>query len=142
MEARVRSLPSSVIRPESEWQRPEITSKSVVLPAPLGPMIPTTSPGDASRLTSVSAQMPPNRTVTSETLSIQPPNRPHATTTVGLTSEKSERMAPHCDLLVRLALRDRRSFHHRGAVECASVLVELDSNTGFEHPKPIDDSFV
>ena len=47
----VMSLPSSTTRPSFGSRTPEITSKSVVLPAPFGPMIPSTSPALASRLT-------------------------------------------------------------------------------------------
>ena len=35
-------------------------SKSVVFPAPFGPMIPSTSPGYTSMLTSCTARLPPN----------------------------------------------------------------------------------
>src|SRR5262245_53260907 len=41
--------------------------KSVVLPAPFGPIRPTTSPRPTSRLTSDSARSPPNRTDTPPT---------------------------------------------------------------------------
>ena len=54
---------------------PEITSKSVVLPAPLGPMRPSTSPGATSRSTSLSAEMPPKRTeMPSRWRMVEPPD--------------------------------------------------------------------
>ena len=62
-DAWVRSTPSSTTCPPLGLRIPETTSKSVVLPAPLGPMMPTTSPASAWMLTSLSATMPPKRTV-------------------------------------------------------------------------------
>jgi len=53
--------------PDWGMRTPEITSKRVVLPAPLGPMSPTISPGATDRLTSSSARMPPKLTLTPET---------------------------------------------------------------------------
>ena len=44
--------------------KPQMTLNSVVLPAPLGPMTPTTSPGETVSETSSSAVRPPKRTVT------------------------------------------------------------------------------
>ena len=43
---------------------PEMTSNSVVLPAPFGPMSPQTSPAPTASETSVRAAMPPKRTLT------------------------------------------------------------------------------
>src|SRR6185312_6911688 len=60
----VRSTPSSTTRPPTGLRIPETTSKSVVLPAPFGPMMPTTSPASARMLTSSRATIPPKRTVT------------------------------------------------------------------------------
>ncbi len=55
------SSPSpAMIVPESGSVNPEIVSKSVVLPAPLGPMKPTISPPVADKETSDSARSPPN----------------------------------------------------------------------------------
>ena len=47
--------------------RPQITLKSVVLPAPLGPMRPVMAPASASKETSSRARRPPKLTVTSRT---------------------------------------------------------------------------
>src|SRR4029077_5345005 len=47
-----------------------MTLKSVVLPAPLGPMMPRISPGAARRLTSFTAVRPPKRLVTASSSSI------------------------------------------------------------------------
>src|SRR5678816_240429 len=47
-----------------------MTLKSVVLPAPLGPMMPRISPGAARRLTSFTAVSPPKRLVTASSSSI------------------------------------------------------------------------
>ena len=49
---------------------PEITSKSVVLPAPFGPMSPQIVPRATVNATESSAVIPPKRTVTSTRLSI------------------------------------------------------------------------
>ena len=65
----VMSRPSRTTRPEFGGSRPVMTLKSVVLPAPFGPMSPVTQPGSVSRLTVSSATLPPNRTVTSRTSS-------------------------------------------------------------------------
>ena len=43
--AREMSVPSSTIRPSSGWSEPLMQLKSVVLPAPLGPIRPTISRG-------------------------------------------------------------------------------------------------
>ena len=59
----VTSLPARTTRPSLGSRTPEMTSKSVVLPAPFGPMMPSTSPALASRLTPLNAAMPPNRTL-------------------------------------------------------------------------------
>ena len=59
----VTSCPASSTSPSFGARTPEITSKSVVLPAPFGPMIPRTSPLLASMLTALSTVMPPKRTV-------------------------------------------------------------------------------
>ena len=55
----VTSTPASSTRPLSARKNPEMTSNSVVLPAPLGPMIPRTSPCVACSDTSSSAALPP-----------------------------------------------------------------------------------
>src|SRR6476661_8772191 len=47
-----------------------MTLKRVVLPAPLGPMMPRISPGAARRLTSFTAVSPPKRLVTASSSSI------------------------------------------------------------------------
>src|SRR5579884_1636252 len=57
----------SVTVPRSAGRKPDTTSKSVVLPAPFGPMKPSTSPGATSNPTSRSAVIPPKRFVTSRT---------------------------------------------------------------------------
>ena len=50
--------------------KPVTASMIVVLPAPFGPMSPTTSPGCTSKLTSSTATTPPKRTVRSATVSV------------------------------------------------------------------------
>src|SRR5919198_3217019 len=50
-----------------------MTLKSVVLPAPFGPMMPTRSPGRTSRLPSRTAVSPPKRFVTRSSFSTGPP---------------------------------------------------------------------
>src|SRR5690242_18938532 len=53
-----------------------MTLKSVVLPAPLGPMMPSRSPARTSRLTARTAVRPPNRLVTASSVSTIPPRPP------------------------------------------------------------------
>src|SRR3954466_10365648 len=57
----VMSWPSNSIVPEDGGKSPEITLKSVVLPAPFGPSIARRSPYATSRSTSRTAWRPPNR---------------------------------------------------------------------------------
>src|SRR5438105_5840335 len=53
-----------------------ITLKSVVLPAPFGPMMPSRSPARTSRLTARTAVRPPKRLVTDSSVSTVPPRPP------------------------------------------------------------------
>src|SRR2546423_1671289 len=53
-----------------------MTLKSVVLPAPLGPMMPSRSPRRTSRLTARTAVRPPKRLVTDSSVSTVPPRTP------------------------------------------------------------------
>src|SRR5579862_2869750 len=53
------------MRPVVGGRIPEIVSKNVVLPAPLGPISPHTSLAKKSRVTSLKAVTPPKRTPTS-----------------------------------------------------------------------------
>src|SRR6266542_2167143 len=57
----VTSRPAKCIRPEVGRWAPAIVANSVLLPAPLGPMSPTTPPSDRSNETSRLAHRPPNR---------------------------------------------------------------------------------
>src|SRR3954452_11521965 len=57
----VISWPSNSIVPDEGGKSPEITLKSVVLPAPFGPRIARRSPRATSRSTSRTAWRPPNR---------------------------------------------------------------------------------
>src|SRR5213594_1402850 len=50
-----------------------MTLNSVVLPAPLGPMMPSRSPARTSRLTARTAVRPPKRLVTASSVSTRPP---------------------------------------------------------------------
>ena len=59
-----RLLPSNSSSPESGRYSRVITLKSVVLPAPFGPIRPTIWPGSTSSETSSMATIPPNRRVT------------------------------------------------------------------------------
>jgi len=65
----VMSAPSSTMRPSSGWSAPLMQLKSVVLPAPLGPIRPTISPGSIARETSRLAIRPPKRLVDRSTCS-------------------------------------------------------------------------
>src|SRR5437867_6184185 len=67
---RETSRPSRRTRPSSGAKKPEMTLKRVVLPAPLGPMMPTISPGAARSETSRTAVRPPKRLVTASSSSI------------------------------------------------------------------------
>src|SRR3984893_9176823 len=64
------SRPSSRTVPVLGAETDQMTVKSVVLPAPLGPMMPRISPGAARRLTSFTAVRPPKRLVTASSSSI------------------------------------------------------------------------
>ena len=57
--ARVMVLPSKVMLPAVAGLRPEMTSNSVVLPAPFGPPIPSASPGKTSKVISRTAARAP-----------------------------------------------------------------------------------
>src|SRR3954463_1440277 len=57
----VISWPANSIVPDDGGKSPEITLKSVVLPAPFGPRIARRSPYATSRSTSRTASSPPNR---------------------------------------------------------------------------------
>ena len=61
-DGRAASGPRHATSPSSGRTKPQMTLKSVVLPAPLGPMTPTTSPGETVNETSSSAVSPPKRT--------------------------------------------------------------------------------
>ena len=54
--------PRHRIVPEAGVTKPQMTLNNVVLPAPLGPMTPSTSPCETSSETPSSAVMPPNDT--------------------------------------------------------------------------------
>src|SRR5499427_8182677 len=60
----VMSVPSNSTTPSLGGIRPVMPLKSVVLPAPLGPISAKTSPRRTSKLTSSTAVRPPNRLVT------------------------------------------------------------------------------
>ena len=62
-------FPSKTRSPDCGLYSRVITLKSVVLPAPFGPISPTISPGSASIETSSSATIPPNSRVTCSTVS-------------------------------------------------------------------------
>src|SRR5690349_8351748 len=66
----VTSNPRNRTRPSSGRRNPLMTSNSVVLPAPLGPMIPTISSSLTSIETSYNARIPPKLTETPSTSSM------------------------------------------------------------------------
>ena len=69
--------PSQRSRPSSGATKPQTQLNKVVLPAPLGPITPTTSPARADIDTPSSAVSPPKRTVkpsTSRAAAIAPPS--------------------------------------------------------------------
>ncbi len=63
----VTSCPRQINEPESGVTNPQMTLNRVVLPAPLGPITPSTSPLETSTETLSRAVIPPNETVTSRT---------------------------------------------------------------------------
>ena len=65
----VTSLPLKAMRPASRVRIPEMRSKIVVFPAPLGPMRPRISCSLRSKVTSSTAVMPPKRLVRPKTSS-------------------------------------------------------------------------
>src|SRR4029450_878249 len=99
-----------------------MTLKSVVLPAPLGPMMPTISPGAARSETSRTAVRPPNRWVTASSSSI--------------AARGAEALAEPSDQ----ALRDEADYDDEQAAiddevdtyEAASDVAEGDAEAGLE----------
>jgi hypothetical protein len=65
-------MPSNPIEPPSLASDPQMQLMSVVLPEPLGPMMPSRSPERTVRLTSESATKPPKRLVTASISSRAP----------------------------------------------------------------------
>ena len=63
-------VPLKVTRPAVGFVKPVKASTIVVLPAPFGPMSPTTSLGVTRKLTSSTATTAPKRTVRSSTSSV------------------------------------------------------------------------
>src|ERR1700722_9439311 len=61
--------PSMSTRPPDGSSSPRITCSRVVLPAPLGPMIPVNSPLRSEKVTSLSTWRPPSRTPMSSSVS-------------------------------------------------------------------------
>ena len=64
------SRPSSVIRPRVGVRNPPIALKSVVFPAPLGPISPMKPPSGTSTVASSTAVRPPKRIVTPSATSV------------------------------------------------------------------------
>ena len=67
--SRVTSLPVEAIRPAVGRRPPATRRKSVLLPAPFGPIRPWRSPSSRSRSTPSTARSPPNATLTSRSSS-------------------------------------------------------------------------
>src|SRR5215470_15215492 len=90
-----------------------MTLKSVVLPAPLGPMMPTISPGAARRETSRTAVSPPKRLVTASSSSIGAPG-------AEALAEPADQPAPHVAEGRAEARLERRNEYrsHEGAHAC------------------------
>src|SRR6185312_4270548 len=80
------SSPSSSTRPESGAIKPPTTYSSVLLPAPLGPIIPVMRRESATNSASRSAAMPPNALVTPVTLNTIPSRSSRAVVFVRLRS--------------------------------------------------------
>ena len=71
------SLPLTLIVP-SALTNPVIASMHVVLPAPFGPISPTSAPAPTSNDTSDTARTAPNRTDSESTRSTDIRHRPHS----------------------------------------------------------------
>src|SRR5262245_44138073 len=84
------------MRPEVAGKSPQITLKSVVLPAPFGPRIARRSPSATSRSTSRTAWRPPNRRPT--------PRRRRAGSACSVTTASLNDLLQ--DLARELAVRD------------------------------------
>src|SRR5687768_14771161 len=69
---RAMSTSPTITRPAVGRRKPVIIRMVVVLPAPLGPRRPSTSPGWASKLTSSTATVAPKRLVTPSTSTLVP----------------------------------------------------------------------
>src|SRR2546425_2607955 len=94
-----------------------MTLKSVVLPAPFGPMMPRRSPRRTSRLTSRTAVRPPKRFVTRSSVSTGPPG-PQATGDTGQALGGE----PHDEDEGR-AVDDERSEEHTSELQSLAYLV-------------------
>src|SRR5437868_11901051 len=98
MGSSVTSAPSSATLPESGAVRPTTIEKVVVLPAPLGPSSPTTSPDASSRLTPLTTVLPLNDLVRSRAASVATSARlrgtgdRHALGAIGRAVERPDRL--------------------------------------------------
>jgi len=70
----VISLPRNRTRPEDGFTKPVMQLTVVVFPDPFGPMMPRISPSPTSKLTRLSAMMPPKVLVISWICRIGPPS--------------------------------------------------------------------
>ena len=113
---RVTSRPKSVIRPSLGGSSPLIRLKSVVFPAPLGPMMARRSPGRTSRLTPSTARRPPKARDTPDSVS--------AESAVSIRMGRREARPP-VDVLAMLARRMIPVVHRLLQERVRRVLPEL-----------------
>jgi hypothetical protein len=83
----VMSWSTSRIRPDDDWSNPLITLISVVLPAPLGPLTPGTSPAGRLNEMSSNTRRPPNRLVMASACSAGAAARPRIVSPVNAGTE-------------------------------------------------------
>src|SRR5580658_1947275 len=103
--------------------------KSVVLPAPFGPMSPTICPWSTSKWTPSSAVIPPNRTCTPLQLSICSPASEEAGVADARADEATDRRAVRgLDVLVVLQVDESVLFHADSERETESLggLLRID----------------
>ena len=105
----VIGLSPRLIRACAGFTKPVTASMIVVLPAPLGPMSPTTSPGCTSKLTSSTATTPPKRTVRSATVSAAGGTGSGASARSGASSRLARSDAVEGRSVAARASRTRRS---------------------------------
>src|SRR3990172_6079696 len=135
------SWPRGRMRPASGERAPAIRLKSVVLPDPFGPMIPSSSPSSSVKLTSWTARTPPKPFDTRSTSRRGMERlRPRVQRAIAFTLaggkrrvDFTKRYQPHLGRLDdtdRLAVGQRHDIHIADGGQRVATGGELDGKTG------------